>query len=139
MAVILDLKAAIRKSALLLDTNLLIHEFKQQVSVLGEIPRPQRVTSPVAVWEFVHLGDGRMIPHAERVERREWMDLQGIRSVWVSPGSEQAFQSLLWHTNCPAGVADCMLAAGSISRQWPLVTRNTKHFDDVRGMFVVPY
>ena len=67
------------------------------------------------------------------------MDGQGIRSVWVSPRSEQAFQNLLWHTNCPAGVADCMLAAESISRKWPLVTRNTKHFDDVQGMFVVPY
>lgn len=139
MAVILDLTAAIRRSALLLDTNLLIHEFKRQVSVLGEIPRPQRATSPVAVWEFVHLEGGRMIAHAERMECKAWMDQQGIRSVWVSPGSEQAFQSLLWHTNCPAGVADCLLAAESISRKWPLVTRNTKHFDDVPGMFLVPY
>lgn len=139
MAVILDLEAAIRKYTLLLDTSLLIHEFKRQVSVLGKIPRPQRATSPVAVWEFVHLDDGRLIPHAERMERKAWMDRQQIRSVWLSPGSGRAFQGLLWHTSCPAGVADCLLAAESISRKWPLVTRNIKHFDDVRGMFVVPY
>ena len=139
MAVILDLKAAIKKQRLLLDTTLLIHEFKRQVSVLGEIPRPQRATSPVAVWEFVHLEDGQMIAHAERMERRAWMDQQGIRSVWMSLSSEQSFQALLWHTNCPAGVVDCLLAAESISRKWPLVTRNVRHFDDVDGMWVVPY
>jgi predicted nucleic acid-binding protein len=139
MATILDLQVAIQTYTLLLDTNLLIHEFKRQVNVLGKIPRPQRATSLVTVWEFVHLEDGQLIAHAERQERRTWMDRQGIRSVWVSPGSQQAFQALLWHTNCPAGVADCLLAAESISRQWPLVTRNVRHFDDVPGMLVIPY
>src|SRR2546426_1128327 len=127
MAVILDLAAAIRRYTLLLDTNLLIHEFKREVSVLGKIPRSQRATSPVAVWEFVHLDDGQLIAHAERIERRVWMDRQDIRSVWVSAGSERAFQALLWHTSCPAGVADCLLAAESLSRTWPLVTRNVRH------------
>ncbi len=131
---------AINKHArLLLDTNLLIHEFKRQVSVLGKIPRPQRATSPVAVWEFVHLDDGQLIAYAERKDRRAWMDRQDIKSVWVSRGSEQAFQNLLWHTSCPTGVADCLLAAESISRKWPLVTRNVKHFNDVDGMMIVPY
>lgn len=140
MATVLDLEVAIRKHThLLLDTTLLIHEFTRQVSVLAKIPRPQRATSPVAVWEFVHLGDGRLIAHAERRERRTWMDRQEIRSMWVSPNSEQAFHSLLWRASCPVGVADCLLAAESISRNWPLVTRNVKHFDDVPGMLVVPY
>lgn len=72
------------KHALLLDTNLLIHEFKRQVSVLGEIPRPQRATSTVAVWEFVHLDDGRMIARAERMERKAWMDR--LRSLSAGGG-----------------------------------------------------
>ncbi len=139
MSVILDLEAAIRTHSLLLDTNLLINEFKRQAHVLEKIPRPQRFTSPVAVWEFVHLDQGQLIAHAERMERRTWMDRQDIRSVWVSIRSEQAFQALLWHTNSPAGVADCLLAAESISRRWPLVTRNLRHFDDIPGMHLVPY
>lgn len=139
MAVILDLDAAVKKYRLLLDTNLLIDEFRRHASVLGKIPRPQRFTSPVAVWEFVHLEDGQLIAHAERMERKKWMDQQEIRSVWVSLDSEVAFQNLLWHTNCPAGVVDCLLAAESMSRKWPLVTRNVKHFDDIPGMLVVPY
>lgn len=139
MARILDLEASIRTYALLLDTNLLINEFKGPGDVLRKIPRPQRFTSPIAVWEFVHLEDGQLIAHGERVERRNWMDRQEIRSVWLSQNSEEAFQTLLWHTNCPAGVADCLLAAESISRRWPLVTRNVKHFDDIPGMLVVPY
>lgn len=139
MAIILDLEVAIRQYILLLDTNLLIHEFKREVSVLGRIPRPQRAVSSVAVWEFVHLHDGKLIAHGERMERRAWMDRQGIRPVWIYEGSARAFQALLWHTSCPAGVADCLLAAESISRKWPLVTRNVKHFDDVVGMLVVPY
>ncbi len=65
----MDLEAAIRKHILLLDTNLLINEFKRAASVLGKIPRPQRFTSPIAVWEFVHLDEGRLIAHAERMER----------------------------------------------------------------------
>ena len=138
--VTLALEAAIREYArLLLDTNLLIHEFKRQANVLGKIPRPQRAASSVAVWEFVHLNDGQLISHSERMARKKWMDQQGVRSVWFSPESEKTFHSLMWHTSCPAGVADCLLAAQSVSGKWPLVTRNAKHFDDVPGMFVVLY
>ena len=61
MAVILDLEAAIRTHTLLLDTNLLINEFRGPASVLRKIPRPQRFTSPIAVWEFVHLQDGQLL------------------------------------------------------------------------------
>ncbi|MBI3827256.1 MAG: type II toxin-antitoxin system VapC family toxin [Candidatus Rokubacteria bacterium] len=118
---------------------MLIDEFKRQSTVLVRIPRPQRATSPVAVWEFVHLNDGRLIAHAERLARKAWMDRQQIESVWFAPGSAQSFQTLLWHASCPPGVADCLLAAESLCRKWPLVTRNTKHFDDVQGMLVVPY
>lgn len=140
MAEHLELEAAIRKyRALLIDTNLLIHEFKGDVQVIAQIPPAQRVTSPVAVWEFVHLEGGQMIAHAERVERRGWMNDQQIESEWFWPGTENSFHTLLWHTNSPTGVVDCLLAAESISRKWPLVTRNLKHFDDVPGIFLVPY
>jgi predicted nucleic acid-binding protein len=136
----LELAAAIKQyRRLLLDTNLLIAEFKRQVNVLEEIPRPQRFTSLVAVWEFVHVRDGQLIAHAERTGRRDWMDRQGIQSVWLSRESEHVFRNLLWHTSGPRGVADRLLAAESISRKWPLVTRNVKDFDDLDGMMIVPY
>jgi predicted nucleic acid-binding protein len=136
----LELTAAIKQyRCLLLDTNLLIDEFKRHVNVLAGIPRPQRFTSLVAVWEFVHLGDGQLIAHVERTDRRNWMERHEIRSVWLSSGSEQTFRNLLWHTGGPRGVADRLLAAESISRKWPLVTRNVKDFDDVDGLMIVPY
>lgn len=139
MANILALEAAVNEHLLLFDTTLLIHEYTRQTNLLGRIPRPQRLTSPVAVWEFVHLQDGQLIAHAERLERRDWMDRQEIRSAWVSPGAQHAFQTLLWHAHHTAGVVDCLLAAESISRGWPLVTRNLRHFEDIPGMLVVPY
>jgi len=140
MADKLDLEVAVgRYNRLLLDTNLLIHEFKRQANVLAKIPRPQRVTSLVAVWEFVHLQGGQLIAEDERTARRTWVDQQQIRLEWLSPKSEHAFRNLVWRANFPHGVVDCLLAAESMSRKWPLVTRNTKHFDDVPGMYVVPY
>lgn len=98
MANVLDLEAAVAEHALLFDTTLLIHAYTQQTNVLGRIPRPQRFTSPLAVWEFVHLQDGQLINHGERLARRDWMDRQEIRAAWVSAAAERAFQTLLWHS-----------------------------------------
>ena len=139
MANILALEAAVREYSLLFDATLLIHEYTRQVAVIGKIPRPQRFSSPFAVWEFVHRPDGKLIAHTERLKRRDWMNRQEIRSVWVVPRTEHAFQTLLWHADHSPGVVDCVLAAESMTRGWPLVTRNVKHFADVPGLLVVPY
>ena len=139
MARILELEAAVKAHQLLFDTTLLIHEYTRQTAVLARIPRPQRFTSPFAIYQFVHVHGGQLISHAERLERRNWMDRQDIRSVWLAAGSEHAFHTLLWHAHHTAGVVDCLLAAESITRQWPLVTRNVDDFADIPGMLVVPY
>lgn len=99
MATILALEAAVRQHPLLFDATLLIDEYTRRATVLGKIPRPQRFTSPFAIWEFVHRPDGKLIAHGERLERRDWMARQEIRSAWVVPRTEHAFQTLLWHAH----------------------------------------
>jgi len=138
MADQLALEAAIeRYPRLLLDTTLLIHEYTRQVDLLREIPRPQRATSLVAVWEFLHRKGGQVIGFAERDARRTWMNDHQIQPVWLWPGAEHSFRNFVRHY--PYGVVDCLLAAESTSRGWPLVTNNARHFADVPGMLLVPY
>jgi predicted nucleic acid-binding protein len=138
MAVLLELEAAVgRHARLLLDTTLLIHEYTRTVHLLRRIPPPQRATSLVAVWEFLHLRDGQVISRKERDARRTWMEEQQIEQHWLSAGSDQAFRNLVLRYQ--HGVVDCLLAADSTSRGWPLVTNNVQHFEDVPGMFLVPY
>jgi predicted nucleic acid-binding protein len=79
------------------------------------------------------------VAHAERVERKNWMNRQDIRSVWIAPRTEHAFQTLLWRAHHTPKLVDCLLAAESITRGWPLVTRNVKDFVDIPGMLVVGY
>jgi len=138
MATQLALDAAVAlHPRLLLDTTLLIDEYTRQRQVLREIPRPQRSTSLFSVWEFLHRRDGQIIGIAERNARMTWMDDHQIQRVWLWPGTEHAFRNFVQHYQ--HGAVDCLLAAESTSRGWPLVTRNVQHFADVRGMFVVPY
>jgi predicted nucleic acid-binding protein len=124
---------------LLLDTCVLIEEFLGKSSMLSLIPRGSRRTSVVALWEFVHGKEGTALARDLQKDRRDWLNDQGIIvPAEFSPGCGRTFRSLLWQDEGPPGVVDCLLAAESLARKWPLVTSNVRHFKDVPGLRLVP-
>lgn len=122
-----------RFERLLFDTSVLIDEFKQPSGRIGAINRPQRATSVIALWEFLHGRDGQHLPARERIDRRQWLDDQGIARLSLTAGGGKSFESLL-ETEGPTGVADALLAAECLARRIPFVTRNVKDFSAVAGL-----
>lgn len=138
MAQLLEVYEAVaRYPFLLLDTCVLIDEFHRKSRILRRIRPAQRRTSVVALWEFFHGKEGSQLGWDLRRERRDWLRGQGIHGVGFSSGCNRAFESLLYKEEGPPGVADCLLAAQSLSRGWPLVTSNVRHFQNIRGLQLV--
>jgi predicted nucleic acid-binding protein len=135
----LELEAALGQfDRLLLDTCVLIDEFKKPSGRLGAINRPQRATSAVALWEFLHIAKGALLPEAELRDRRAWLVDQDIVALPLSAGVGQSFEDLL-ETEGPSNVGDAVLAAHCLSEPYPLVTSNVKDFRDVLGLRYVAW
>lgn len=140
MAEGLTLEVALQRyPQLLLDTCVLIDEFNRTTTRLGEIRRPQRATSIIAVWEFLHGARGALLPRDTRTARRDWLREQGIIPLVLSAACSRSFQGLLGTEEAPSSVADAILAAESLARGIPVVTRNVKDFENVRGLRYVPW
>lgn len=123
---------------LLLDTCVLIDEFKKPSGRLGVINRPQRATSVVALWEFLHVAKGVLLPEAERRDRRAWLTDQEIVALPLNDGVGQPFEELL-ETEGPSNVGDAVLAAQCLSERCPIVTSNVKDFKDVLGLHYIEW
>ena len=139
MAERLELAAAVRRfSQVLLDSCVLISEFTRRTARLRDINRPQRATSIVVLWEFLHGTEGALLSRSVRGERREWMDQEGILTLRLSNNCSRSFQSLLNVDGVP-DIADALLAAESLARGIPLVTSNERHFKVVTGLRYVAW
>jgi predicted nucleic acid-binding protein len=123
---------------LLLDTCVLIDEFKKPSGRLSAINRPQRATSVVALWEFLHIARGTLLPEAERRDRRAWLSDQEIVMVPFSDGAGRSFEVLV-EAEGPTSVADALLAAQCLFEAVPIVTSNVKDFKDVAGLRYVAW
>ena len=134
MAERLELEIALRRfRKLLLDTCVLIDEFKSSGSRLRQINRAQRATSSVSVWEFIHGTKGALLPAVERNDRRAWLRDQNIVKLPLSPRGSKSFDALLT-TEGPTNVADALLAAECLALRIPVVTSNVRDFEAVRGL-----
>ena len=122
---------------LLLDTCVLIDEFKKPSGRLAAINRPQRATSVVAVWEFLHIRSGRL-SEMERRDRRAWLVDQEIAAFPLNEGTGRSFEDLTEEEG-PTSVADGLLAAQCLFEAVPLVTSNLKDFKDVVGLRYVAW
>jgi len=100
--------------------------------------RPQRATSIVVLWEFLHGTEGALLSRRVRRERRDWLDQEGIRPLRLSERCSRSFQSLLDVDGVP-DIADALLAAESLARGIPVVTSNERHFKVVTGLRYVPW
>ncbi len=134
MAEGLSLEVALRRfSQLLLDTCVLIDEFNRPTGRLHAINRPQRATSIVAAWEFLHGAKGALLSRSGRDDRRTWLTDQGIVTLRLSQGCSKSLESLL-NTEGPPSVADSLLAAECLARGIPVVTSNVRDFEAVVGL-----
>lgn len=139
MAEGLRLEDALRRfRQLLLDTCVLIDEFRHPTGRLRAINRPQRVTSIVAVWEFLHGTKGALLPRIGRDDRREWLKDQGILALRLSQGCSKSLESLL-NAEGPPSAADSLLAAECLARGIPVVTSNVRDFEAVAGLRYVAW
>jgi predicted nucleic acid-binding protein len=128
-----------RFDVVLLDTCILIAEYNRTAAepTLPLIPRPQRRTSVVALWEFLHGPAGALIGAENRTRRERWLDQQDIRPLKLSAAVSETFRSLLRLPHGPPGAVDCLLAAEAIARRRPLVTYNVKDFQEISGLLLV--
>lgn len=139
MAVGLSLdEARVRFHQLLFDTCVLIDEFKRPTGRLGYINRQQRVTSAVAVWEFVHGAKGALLSARERDDRRAWLRDQQIETLSLSPGGSAWFDVLL-EIEGPPNIPDALLASECLGFGIPIVTRNVKDFSGIEGLHYVAW
>lgn len=124
----------------LLDTCILIAEHNGAApdATLPLIPRPQRRTSSVALWEFLHGQGGGLIAVELRTRRRRWLEQQGIGIFELSSRVSRTFRSLLDVQDGPPGAVDCLLAAEAVAHRCPLVTYNVRDFQHVSGLLLVP-
>lgn len=123
---------------LLLDTSVLIDEFKHPTGRLRDINRAQRATSTVALWEFLHEKKGALLSVGERGDRRAWLKEEGVVQLPISTRGSRSFESLL-NAEGPPEVADALLAAECLALGVPIVTRNVKDFEAVRGLRYVAW
>ena len=139
MAERLELDVALgRFGRLLLDTCVLIDEFKRPTGRLQQINMGQRATSSVAVWEFLHGTKGALLGAGERDARRTWLADQGIDRLPLSQAGSTSFDALL-ETEGPTGVADAVLAAECLAREIPIVTSNVRDFRAVHGLLYIAW
>ena len=137
----LEVASAVRiHRELLLDTCILISEFNSRTGMqtIRLIPRAQRRTSVLALWEFLHGTGGATLGQAMRTVREGWLDDHGIQQMPLHPDCSKSFNSLLRLSDAPPGAVDCLLAAECLARGWPLVTANLDDFRRVRGLKLVP-
>lgn len=129
--------------ALVLDTCVLIDGFRgHDVGPLpriplGTIPRRQRVTSVVALWEFLHGAAGAVLSAAEQLDRQQWLRDQGIGVSDFDKRSSKSLRSLVRVHAGPPSAVDCMLAAFSVAHGLPFFTANVRHFAQVPGLRLV--
>src|SRR6266852_613246 len=96
MAERLELDVALgRFGRLLLDTCVLIDEFKRPTGRLQQINMGQRATSSIAVWEFLHGTKSALMGARERDARRTWLTDQGIDRLPLSQAGSTSFDALL--------------------------------------------
>lgn len=122
----------------LFDTCVLIDEFKQPSGRLRAINMGQRATSVVAVWEFLHIKRGALLPEAECRDRRIWLGEQEILPLSLSAAAVTLFENFL-ETEGPSSVADAFIAAQCLSDRIPIVTSNVRDFKDVGGLRYVAW
>jgi predicted nucleic acid-binding protein len=122
---------------LLLDTCVLIDEFKKPSGRLATINRPQRITSVVSLWEFLHIRAARL-PETERRDRRSWLADQAIATLSLTEDAGRSFEELMEEEG-PTSLADALLAAQCLSEGVPLVTSNLKDFKEVVGLRYVAW
>ena len=122
----------------LFDTCVLIDEFKQPSGRLRAINLGQRVTSVVAVWEFLHIKRGALLPEAECRDRRIWLGEQEILTLSLSATAVTLFEDFL-DTEGPSSVADAFMAAQCLSEGIPIVTSNVRDFKDIGGLRYVAW
>lgn len=135
----LELETALERfDRLLLDTCVLIDEFKKPSGRLRAINRPQRSTSVVAIWDFLHVTRGTLLPEAERRDRRAWLSDQDIVVSPLSDGVGRWFEGLV-EAEGPSSAADAFLAAQCLSEEVPIVTSNARDFKDVAGLRYVAW
>jgi len=139
MAERLTLEHALRTfNHLLFDTCVLIDEFKHPSGRLAQVNREQRATSTVAMWEFLHVTAGKLLPMLERADRRDWMNVQGIRTLRLSQDCGEYFERLL-ETEGARSLADSLLAAECLARDIPFATRNARDFVAVPALRLVEW
>ena len=139
MAELLELDVALgRFGKVLLDTCVLIDEFKHSTGRLQQINMGQRATSSIAVWEFLHGTKGALLGAKERDDRRTWLTEQGIDSLSLGQAGSASFDALL-ETEGPTSVADAVLAAECLGRKIPIVTRHVRDFTATHGLFYIAW
>lgn len=134
-----ELRNAVERfERLLIDTCVLIGEFKRPTGRFRDINRPQRATSIVAVWEFFHGRKGALLSQVERRDRHAWLQEQDIVPLPLSVEAGEWFERLL-ETEGPTQVADALLAAECLAQGIPLVTSNVRDFSEVTGLHYVAW
>jgi len=134
---ILDAKAY---PYLLIDTCVLIDEFKNWTGVFDHFWRRKLRVPLVALWEFLHGEGAALLDGSARLERRNWLRKHGIEAIWFSKNAEPTFRRLAGlGGDLPEGpdIIDCLIAAECLSRGVPVLTKNCKHFLAVPGVKVV--
>lgn len=135
MAEGLTLDEALRRfPQIILDTCVLIDEFKTSTGRLGRINRAQRATSIVAVWEFLHGPKGIPLSRDTQRARRDWLDEQGIPALRLHWKCSISLESMLHTDEGPPSIADSLLAAECLARHAPIITSNWRDFRAVRGL-----
>ncbi len=139
MAELIELPdASARYTFLLIDTCVLLDELQRRSTVLAGLPRGQRRTSVVCLWELLRGGEGAVLGHEVRRDRRRWLDDSGIVAEHLHGNCSKSFTHLVERAVAPPGLGDALLAADALARRWPLVTANVRHFVRIPGLRIVP-
>ena len=140
MAETIELATAVERFPhLVLDTCVLIDALDPTPRAdLRRIPRSQRRTSPITLFEFLHGVGGQPLAAATQAHRRKWLDRQDIRySGPFHRHFADTLFSVVGRDGCPPALGDALIAADCLAWGWPLVTVNVRHFEGVQGLRIV--
>ncbi len=119
-----------------LDTCVLINAWTAEEDLVVKVRRRFRWAAATTLFEFLRRDDGQLLPQSEVERRKAWLEEHNVRPLaWTESASD--WLATLAGSRSQVGYQDAHVAAACVGRDFALLTRNVRDFEELPRLRLV--